>query len=63
MKPRTERTDQGEQFVLPGAGRISDRELAERRMAERMKPGRPQRSADEGLSDTAAARQGSLHRE
>lgn len=60
MKPGTERTDQGEQFVLPGAERISYRELAERRMAERMKGRGPQRPADTALLDTPARGQGRL---
>lgn len=38
-----ERTDQGEQFVVPGAEKISERAMLERRMTGRAKPGKPQK--------------------
>jgi len=47
--PTTEQTPQGEQFVLPGAERISDAELVQRRADERLRPTADQRPADEGL--------------
>ena len=53
----TEQTDQGEQAVIPGAEKASDRELAERGMKGRMKPKAAQKMADEGLFDTGAGKQ------
>ena len=44
-------TDQGLQAVIPGAERISDRALAERRMQGAKRSTRPQRAADVGLFD------------
>lgn len=44
MKYRTEQTDQGEQAVIPGAGRISQRETLERRMQGPAKATKPQKS-------------------
>lgn len=44
----TEPTEQGEQFVVPGAERreerLTDRQLAERRMVARTKTSKPQKS-------------------
>lgn len=37
-----EQTDQGEQHVLEGAERLTDRQLAERRMTGRAKAKKPQ---------------------
>jgi hypothetical protein len=48
-KSTTERTSAGEQAVLPGAERISDREHAQRGADERLKPKAEQKAADEGL--------------
>ncbi|HWW46329.1 MAG TPA: LPD38 domain-containing protein [Xanthobacteraceae bacterium] len=42
-------TPAGQQSVLPGAGRISDGELAQRKVDERLKPAVAQKAADEGL--------------
>lgn len=55
----TEQTQQGEQIVIPGAERISDKQLAERKMQERMAPKKPQKEAGEdgGLFDTGARQQ------
>lgn len=47
--PAIDLTDQGEQYVLPGAERISKRELIERRMRERLKSDRPQKQVYCGL--------------
>ena len=46
-------TPQGLQTVIPGAERISDRVLAERRMEQSLQPGAAQKPADEGLFDVA----------
>lgn len=46
---QTEQTKVGEQHIIPGAEKISDKELAERKMEGRMKPKTAQRAADEGL--------------
>jgi hypothetical protein len=43
VKYRTEQTDQGEQHVLDGAGRISEREVLERRMNQPTRPQKPQK--------------------
>ncbi len=48
------------QAVIPGAERITDRELAERRMAGAMQPQTRQKPADHGLFDTGARDQLSL---
>lgn len=39
----------GEQTVLPGAEKISDKELAERKFQERLQPKKAQKGMDEGL--------------
>jgi hypothetical protein len=44
-----DKTDQGDQLVIPGAERISDRELARRKMAGALKPSRSQAALDFGL--------------
>ena len=55
----TENTEAGEQVVIPGAERISDKALAERKMQEGMKAKKPQKDAgsDGGLFDTGARQQ------
>ena len=56
--PMTEVTQAGEQMVIPGAERISDRQLAERRGAEAMRGG--QEAPPEGglFDDVARAQEG-----
>ena len=56
----TEQTDQGEQAVIPGAEKISDRESAERQMQGRKKAAVPQKDADIGLFDTEGRKQTDL---
>lgn len=56
----SERTDVGEQAVIPGAENVSDRQLAERRMEGRKQARVPQKPADEGLFDTGSRKQGAL---
>lgn len=60
--PTTERTRQGEQSVIPGAERISDKELAERKMREPKRASKPQKSAGEdgGLFDEGERSQGEI---
>ena len=58
--PQTEETEQGTQQIIPGAERISDRQLAERKMEGRKKAAKPQKDADEGLFDVAARDQGEM---
>ena len=48
------------QLVIPGAERITDRQLAERRMDGAMQAQARQRPADHGLFDTGARDQGDL---
>jgi len=52
-----ERTEAGAQRVIPGAERISERELAERGIAAPLRAKKGQLAADEGLFDVAARRQ------
>jgi hypothetical protein len=44
-----ERTEVGQQHVIPGTERISDAELAKRRAEQPLKPKATQKPADEGL--------------
>lgn len=48
-QPSPEITETGGQSVIPGAERISDRELAERKMEGRKKASVPQQDANDGL--------------
>lgn len=59
-KPTIETTPQGKQTVLPGAEKITDRQLAERKMAEPNKATVVQKAPDEGLFDTGAQKQTDL---
>lgn len=58
----TENTEAGEQVVIPGAERISDKALAERKMDEAMRAKKPQKDAgsDGGLFDTGARQQADM---
>ncbi len=58
-----EKTDAGDQFVLPGAEKISDARLAQRKSDEALKAKAPQRPADEGLFGASAAREKSMTQE
>lgn len=46
---KTEKTSAGDQMVLEGAERISDKQLAERKMEQALKAKRPQKEMDIGL--------------
>lgn len=46
-KFKSEQTDQGEQLIIPGAERISDKQLAERKMKEAKKADKLQRGTSE----------------
>lgn len=48
-RPTIDATGQGQQHVLPGAERVTDREFAERRMAAPLRASKPQRPASHGL--------------
>lgn len=52
-RARLDLTEQGPQAVVPGAERISNRELAERKMRGKLQPSKPQKPADDGLFDVA----------
>lgn len=52
-----EKTEAGEQSVIPGAEKISDKQLAERGMEGGKKSTKPQKAADEGLFDVAGRAQ------
>lgn len=56
----TERTHAGEQYILPGAERVSSAELAKRRAAERLKPKKEQKPANEGLFASREGKQADL---
>lgn len=60
MSITIEQTDQGEQYVLPGAERLSDVQMIERKMRGLMKATVEQKPADEGLFDLAARQQRDL---
>ena len=60
LRSITEATPAGEQAVIPGAERISDKALAERQAQGRIAPEVPQQAADEGLFDVAGRGQGDL---
>lgn len=48
-RPTIDKTEQGWQRVIPGAERITNAELARRKMAQPLRPSVPQRPADHGL--------------
>lgn len=52
-----EKTAAGDQSVIPGAEKIPDKQLAERKMEGGMKSDKPQKGADEGLFDVAGRAQ------
>lgn len=67
MTYQTEMTEQGEQTILPGAEkkaeRITDRQLAERRMIERTKSKKPQKPyAPRSMTRDRTSRQRRKHR-
>ena len=53
QEPGVESTPQGEQTVIPGAERVSERQAAERKMKGRKKAKADQKPADEGIFDVA----------
>lgn len=59
-EPITEKTVAGEQTVIPGAEKISDKELAERKMEEPLRESKVQKPANEGLFDVAGRGQKDL---
>lgn len=56
----TEKTPAGEQTVVPGAEKITDKSLAERIMGKLLGSDKTQKPADEGLFDVAGRGQGDL---
>lgn len=54
---------EGEQHVIPGTEKIGDKDLAERKMEEPLKSGKPQKEANEGLFDTGARQQQELFKD
>lgn len=50
-----DRTPIGDQFVIPGAERVGDGELAKRKAEQRLQPAKPQKPCDHGLFSDAAA--------
>jgi len=58
--PAVEKTEIGDQTVLKGAEKISDKELAERKMQGKKGTDKAQKDADEGLFDTGARDQTDL---
>ncbi len=59
-KPVTEKTSAGEQVVIPGAEKISDKNLAQRVMSKMLGSEKPQKAPTEGLFDTEARKQGDI---
>jgi len=55
--PIIDKTPAGEQTVIPGAEKISDKELAERKMEEPLREAIAQKAANEGLFDVAGRSQ------
>ena len=49
-----DRTEAGEQYVLPGAERASDAAMAQRAANAPLKPTKPQRACDTGLFGDSA---------
>lgn len=60
QKSAEEKTEAGEQSIIPGAEKISDKELAERNMEGAKKPQVEQKPANEGLFDVAGRGQADL---
>lgn len=53
----TERTDQGEQVLVPGVAPVSERQRLESRMAAPLRPAKPQKPLNIGLFDEDARNQ------
>lgn len=60
MSNTIDNTDQGEQRVIPGAERITERARLERRAAAPLRAAKAQRPADDGLFDVAGRGQQDL---
>lgn len=60
VTPTVEKTDAGQQTVISGAEKISDKSLAERKMAGGKRAAVAQKPADDGLFDTSARKQTDL---
>lgn len=60
VMPATERTDQGEQFIVDGLRPVTDRDRAEAAMGKPLQPKKRQKAADEGLFDVAGRAQQDL---
>lgn len=56
----TERTDQGEQFIVDGLRPVTDRDRAEAAMSKPMQSKKRQKAADEGLFDVAGRGQSDM---
>lgn len=56
----TERTDQGEQFIVDGLRPVTDRDRVEAAMAKPLQPKKRQKAADDGLFDVAGRAQQDL---
>lgn len=59
-EPTVEKTEAGQQTVIAGAEKISDKSLAERKMAGGKRASVAQKPADDGLFDTGARKQTDL---
>jgi hypothetical protein len=56
-----DRTPAGPQYVIPGAERVGDGTLAQRRVDKPLQPRAPQRPCDHGLFSDDAAQADLLH--
>jgi len=60
FEPSVDRTPIGDQYVVPGAEKISDREMAERQGQKPLRSDAEQKPADEGLFDVEGRKQDGL---
>ncbi len=60
VAPTVEKTAQGEQQVIPGAEKITEKALAERKMEGLLKSDKAQKPTDDGLFDVAGRGQGDI---
>jgi hypothetical protein len=60
VEAKIEQAPQGQQTVIPGAEKITEKALAERKMEQPLQAKKAQQAPDEGLFDTGAQRQTDL---
>jgi hypothetical protein len=60
FEPSIDRTEAGDQYVMPGAEKIKDKEMAERRGQKPLRSDAEQKPADEGIFDVEGRKQDGL---